>query len=271
MRVPTTNQVIPGAHVNIVLKADQSTGRTVSGKIQDVLTRGNHPRGIKVRLVDGRIGRVQSMLSTSTSASSSQTQTQSQGGQGGSSSFSTAPSGHLNNTSTPGFEGSDHDHDQFEVSRGEGDSNWGSGGPCGRGRGGRRREDVDTSGGIYPPQPERQALGLDAYIKPARNQKRTAQRGGIGTGTRQQDTNSVSVDVDVSARSTHVMSATCMHDSPEDDFDDFGGTGEFSSSGSGGIRLGQQIGSTTITCPVCGDFEGDEGAVAHHVAGHFGE
>ncbi|KAK3948968.1 hypothetical protein QBC32DRAFT_45555 [Pseudoneurospora amorphoporcata] len=62
-RVPTTRQVVPGAGVNIVLKADQPTGRTVSGYIQDVLTKGNHPRGIKVRLTDGRVGRVQSMNS----------------------------------------------------------------------------------------------------------------------------------------------------------------------------------------------------------------
>ncbi|KAJ1712447.1 hypothetical protein F9C07_4640 [Aspergillus flavus] len=53
-RVPTTREVVPGAPVNIILKADQSTGRTVSGTIADVLTRGNHPRGIKVRLTDGR-------------------------------------------------------------------------------------------------------------------------------------------------------------------------------------------------------------------------
>lgn len=62
-RVPTTREVIPGAGVNIVLKVDQPTGRTVSGYIQDVLTKGNHPRGIKVRLTDGRVGRVQSMNS----------------------------------------------------------------------------------------------------------------------------------------------------------------------------------------------------------------
>lgn len=63
-RVPTTAQVVPGALVNIVMKADQPTGRTVSGKVAQVLTRGNHPRGIKVRLVDSRVGRVQSMAET---------------------------------------------------------------------------------------------------------------------------------------------------------------------------------------------------------------
>ncbi|KAK3343345.1 hypothetical protein B0H65DRAFT_246280 [Neurospora tetraspora] len=68
-RVPTTREVIPGAGVNIVLKVDQPTGRTVSGTIQDVLTKGNHPRGIKVRLTDGRVGRVQSMNSSPDSGS----------------------------------------------------------------------------------------------------------------------------------------------------------------------------------------------------------
>ncbi len=62
-RVPTTKEVVQGATVNIVLKADQPTGRTVPGIIDQVLTRGNHPRGIKVRLADGRVGRVQSMAS----------------------------------------------------------------------------------------------------------------------------------------------------------------------------------------------------------------
>lgn len=61
-RVPTTRQVIPGAAVNLVLKADQPTGHTVAGVVKDVLTRGDHPRGIKVRLTDGRIGRVQTMV-----------------------------------------------------------------------------------------------------------------------------------------------------------------------------------------------------------------
>ena len=59
--VPTIQQVVPGAAVSIVLKADQPTGREVQGVVQDLLTRGNHPRGIKVRLQDGRVGRVQKM------------------------------------------------------------------------------------------------------------------------------------------------------------------------------------------------------------------
>lgn len=69
-RVPSTREVVAGAPVNIVLKQDQPTGRTVSGIVQDVLTRGNHPRGIKVRLSDGRVGRVQSMATAGAISSS---------------------------------------------------------------------------------------------------------------------------------------------------------------------------------------------------------
>jgi uncharacterized repeat protein (TIGR03833 family) len=61
--VPTIQQVTPGAAVSIVLKQDQPTGREVQGEVQQLLTRGNHPRGIKVRLTDGRVGRVQRMAS----------------------------------------------------------------------------------------------------------------------------------------------------------------------------------------------------------------
>ncbi|KAI9740476.1 MAG: hypothetical protein M1834_005056 [Cirrosporium novae-zelandiae] len=61
--VPTIQQVISGAAVSIVLKIDQPTGRQVQGIVGEVLTHGNHPRGIKVRLRDGRVGRVQKMVS----------------------------------------------------------------------------------------------------------------------------------------------------------------------------------------------------------------
>ncbi len=49
----------PGRRVRIVLKQDQKTGRTVAGVIGQVLTSSPyHSRGIKVRLTDGRVGRV---------------------------------------------------------------------------------------------------------------------------------------------------------------------------------------------------------------------
>lgn len=62
--VPTIALVVPGAAVWIVLKEDQPTGDETPGVVQDVLTRGNHPRGIKVRLMDGQVGRVQRMGSS---------------------------------------------------------------------------------------------------------------------------------------------------------------------------------------------------------------
>ncbi|KAG9245919.1 hypothetical protein BJ878DRAFT_499329, partial [Calycina marina] len=64
--VPNIQQVTIGAFVSIVLKVDQPTGREVQGIVADVLTGGNHPRGIKVRLADGRVGRVQRMVSEET-------------------------------------------------------------------------------------------------------------------------------------------------------------------------------------------------------------
>ncbi|KAB2334873.1 YwbE family protein [Cytobacillus depressus] len=54
------NDVMPGLTVEIVLKADQKTGKLTKGIVKDVLTKSNtHPHGIKVRLTDGQIGRVQ--------------------------------------------------------------------------------------------------------------------------------------------------------------------------------------------------------------------
>ncbi|MEH7354827.1 YwbE family protein [Neobacillus drentensis] len=52
--------VIPGLMVDIVLKADQKTGNLIRGIVKDILTKSStHPHGIKVRLTDGKIGRVQ--------------------------------------------------------------------------------------------------------------------------------------------------------------------------------------------------------------------
>ncbi|KAH6604380.1 hypothetical protein Trco_007826 [Trichoderma cornu-damae] len=66
--VPKARQVVPGASVFIILKQDQSTGRETQGIVQDVLTSGDHPRGIKVRLRSGQIGRVQRLDDGSSSA-----------------------------------------------------------------------------------------------------------------------------------------------------------------------------------------------------------
>lgn len=53
----------PGTRVKIVLKKDQPTGILTEGVVQDLLTnKPYHPRGIKVRLTDGQVGRVQHIL-----------------------------------------------------------------------------------------------------------------------------------------------------------------------------------------------------------------
>ena len=50
----------------IVQKRDQRTGRQTRGKVKEILTRSaNHPHGIKVRLTDGKVGRVKEVVSQS--------------------------------------------------------------------------------------------------------------------------------------------------------------------------------------------------------------
>lgn len=186
-QVPTIREVVPGAGVNIVLKADQPTGRTVQGIIGDVLTRGNHPRGIKVRLTDGRVGRVQTMSSTAAAASSNP------GQPSGSASLVEATQepmiqGHASGTTCP-------------IT-------------------GRRR---DGGGDIryseHQELPPQQQIGLDAYVKVKKPKKR-------GKANAAQDDN---------------------------------------------LPAGDSAPPEAATCPVCGEFEGDEAAVAHHVASHFDE
>lgn len=56
--------VSPGKAVDIVLKKDQKTGTLTRGIVKDILTNSStHPHGIKVRLTDGQIGRVQKIHS----------------------------------------------------------------------------------------------------------------------------------------------------------------------------------------------------------------
>lgn len=53
----------PGMRVEIVLKQDQRSGKRTIGIVQDILTSASrHSRGIKVRLDNGQIGRVQAIL-----------------------------------------------------------------------------------------------------------------------------------------------------------------------------------------------------------------
>jgi len=54
----------PGLRVEIILKQDQRSGKRTTGVVKDILTSAAyHSHGIKVRLDDGQIGRVQVILS----------------------------------------------------------------------------------------------------------------------------------------------------------------------------------------------------------------
>jgi uncharacterized repeat protein (TIGR03833 family) len=61
--ITVRSQLAPGMRVMVILKADQASGKRTEGIIRDILTRSAvHPHGIKVRLVDGRVGRVIEIL-----------------------------------------------------------------------------------------------------------------------------------------------------------------------------------------------------------------
>lgn len=195
--VPTTREVVAGAGVNIVLKQDQPTGRTVSGTVRDVLTRGNHPRGIKVRLADGRVGRVQSIASGEVKPAGEDI--------GEAAGFQTAP----------------------------GEAAWATDDSLGRRRRqdrGRRTDEEDV-----PPQ----QIGLDAFIKPAKQKGKRR-----GNTTR-----------DVEGKDAGEAQRAVADEAPEDT-----GTSP---------ELGERHQEGVARCPVCNSFEGDEAAVAHHVASHF--
>jgi uncharacterized repeat protein (TIGR03833 family) len=57
------SNIKPGMTVLIVLKQDQRTGKLTKGVVKDLLTKSpNHPHGIKVRLIDGQVGRVKEIV-----------------------------------------------------------------------------------------------------------------------------------------------------------------------------------------------------------------
>lgn len=56
-------EIYPGMEVYIVLKENQRSGKLNRGIVKDVLTNSSfHPHGIKVRLNDGKVGRVKSII-----------------------------------------------------------------------------------------------------------------------------------------------------------------------------------------------------------------
>jgi uncharacterized repeat protein (TIGR03833 family) len=52
-------EIHTGDIVDIVLKQDQASGKLTRGVVKELLTSSSfHPHGIKVRLTDGKVGRV---------------------------------------------------------------------------------------------------------------------------------------------------------------------------------------------------------------------
>ncbi len=54
------HEIHPGLTVEVILKRDQASGKRTRGVVREILTRSpSHPHGIKVRLTNGEVGRVQ--------------------------------------------------------------------------------------------------------------------------------------------------------------------------------------------------------------------
>ncbi len=63
MPVPKRSEILPGMRVRIVEKQNQPTGLLTEGVVARILTSSpTHPHGIKVMLVNGKVGRVQSIV-----------------------------------------------------------------------------------------------------------------------------------------------------------------------------------------------------------------
>jgi uncharacterized repeat protein (TIGR03833 family) len=63
-RGQTRNNISIGTIVDVVLKKDQRTDILTRGVVKRLLTNSAvHPRGIKVMLEDGQVGRVQAIIS----------------------------------------------------------------------------------------------------------------------------------------------------------------------------------------------------------------
>ena len=65
MSLPLRSEIRSGMKVQIVEKQNQRSGAVTEGVVARILTSSpNHPHGIKVMLVDGRVGRVKAILTT---------------------------------------------------------------------------------------------------------------------------------------------------------------------------------------------------------------
>lgn len=66
MAIPKRSEIKPGLRVKIVEKHNQRSGMLTEGIVAALLTNSpTHPHGIKVRLTDGKVGRVQGIIPAS--------------------------------------------------------------------------------------------------------------------------------------------------------------------------------------------------------------
>jgi uncharacterized repeat protein (TIGR03833 family) len=72
MNIPKKSEIHPGLRVQIVEKQNQPTGKLTEGIVARILTNSpTHPYGIKVMLENGKVGRVQAILSHPSKGTSS--------------------------------------------------------------------------------------------------------------------------------------------------------------------------------------------------------
>jgi uncharacterized repeat protein (TIGR03833 family) len=63
MPISDRNKIKIGMYVAVILKKDQGTGDLTEGEVKNILTNSSYyPHGIKVKLTDGQVGRVQEIL-----------------------------------------------------------------------------------------------------------------------------------------------------------------------------------------------------------------
>ncbi|KAK6505060.1 hypothetical protein TWF481_006983 [Arthrobotrys musiformis] len=224
--VPRHSAIHANTHVSIILKEDQPTGRQVTGLVADVLTRGDHHRGVKVRLKDGRVGRVQKVLrGVQEGSGSGDVGRQFDGTEGGSSGLQ---------SESWGSGGHGGDRGSYRGGRG-------------RGRGGFRPYRTAPPRGEDGNERSEATYDLTAFIRGGRRGGRGGNRGGNRGGRAGREFGGLDV-----ARSA-----------------DFGEEIPLSPLGSEEFLGNGPSNDPIARCPVCGDFEGDEAAVSHHVETHF--
>lgn len=63
MSIPQRKDIHPGMVVKVIEKNNQLSGVLTEGVVERILTRSTtHPHGIKVKLLNGRVGRVQEII-----------------------------------------------------------------------------------------------------------------------------------------------------------------------------------------------------------------